>query len=290
VTEAVLPESIDERSLRHPLEVPYFITAVIVNFALLAGALVLLFIHPDWLKHHPFIAKQVGLLRDLIVAGLVGLPAVSLARSIRRARMLATAVEASADQFPSMCAILEKHCRALGVTKIPELFIADRVNPPYSVAGSDWQSDYIVLGEAALETDLDQSLDIAAFFLGYELGRIRLHHTALWNELLLAYIEAVPYLANPLRHVRTYSRDRYGAALAKGKIRGLLLFAANRRLLVDVNASAFIRHALGVHGFWVNVAALQEPAPPLAFRLQELNKRWMALQGGIEPRSKELDT
>ncbi len=288
MTQAVLPEGIDERSLRHPLEVPYFIIAVIVNFALLAGALTLLFIHPDWLKNHPFIAKQVALLRDLIVAALVGLPALTFTRSIRRARLLATAVEASDEQFKYIRSILEEQCRTLGMAKVPELFIADHVNPPFSAGGSDWQRDYIVLGESALEADLDQSQDIAAYFLGYELGRIRLKHTALWNQLLLAYIEAVPYLANPLRHARTYSRDRYAATLAKG-IQGLLLFAANRRLLVDVNADAYVRHALGVHGFWVNVAALQVPAPPLAFRLQELHKRWKALQGGIEPRSKEHD-
>jgi len=268
---------------------PYFVASVVVNFALLGGAIVLLYLQPDWLKSYPYIAKQLALVRDLTLAALVGLPAISFLRSARRARMVANAVLASDEQFKPLRAILEEQCRALGMAAVPELFITDRVTPPFSQAGSDWNHDYIVLGEAALETDLAQSHDIAEYFIGYELGRIRLGHTQLWNELLLKYIEVIPYLGNPLRHARTYSRDRYGAVLSGGRVNALLLYAANRRLLADLDADDYIRHALGVRGFWVTLAALQDSMPPLAFRLQELHKRSMTLQGGIEPRPKETD-
>jgi hypothetical protein len=57
-------------------------------------------------------------------------------------------------------------------------------------------------------------LDVISFVSAHELGAIRLNQTAVRNEMLLTYISAIKLLRNPLERVRTYSRDRYGAALS----------------------------------------------------------------------------
>jgi hypothetical protein len=45
--------SIDESSLRHPLERPMFIASVIFNFVLMGIAIALIFYEPAWVKTHP---------------------------------------------------------------------------------------------------------------------------------------------------------------------------------------------------------------------------------------------
>jgi hypothetical protein len=127
-----------------------------------------------------------------------------------------------------------------------------------------------VLHQNLFEVDLQKTLDVAAFAIGCELGRIRLGHTDWLDEMLLTYIFIVPFLANPLRQLRTFSRDRYGAYLAPDGFRGLLFVASARRFLYDVNVDDYLKQADSYGGAWVKSARYFYDTPSVLRRIQEL--------------------
>jgi hypothetical protein len=94
-----------------------------------------------------------------------------------------------------------------------------------------WKCDYIVLSSKFLQPNLQPMLPVFAFWLGREIGRLRLEHASWATEFLLAYVDKIPYLSNPLRRVFTYSEDRYGAFLAPEGLPGLIGVASGRLML-----------------------------------------------------------
>lgn len=236
----------------------------------MAVAIAFLVHEPEWLKAHPFFQKQVSVARFLAITALVGIPLLVLRRNQREAYIRGNSVRLSRGQFPKVYAILEEHCRRLGMANVPELFITNSTIKPFSQTYSSWRENYIVLHQAMFDIDYEKTLDVVAFTLGHELGAIRLGHTAVWNEMLLTYVSAVRWLKSPLNRVRVFSRDRYGAHLAPGGFRGLLIHAAGRRLMDDVNIEEYLEQARKYGGVWSGVNTFVEPVPQVLVRMQQL--------------------
>lgn len=256
--------------MRHPLERPFFIASVILNFALMAAALVLFFHPPAWDKTHPILGKEVGVIRFLAITALVGIPLLVLRRNQREAYVRGNSVRLSRTQFPEVYAILEDHCRRLGMAEIPELFLTASTIQPFSQAWSSWRENYIILHQIIFDTDYKKTLDVVAFALGHELGAIRLGHTAVWNEMLLTYVSALKWLRSPLNRVRIFSRDRYGAHLAPTGFRGLLMYAAGRRMMNYVNIDEYLERSRHYWGIWSGLNTFVESVPQVLIRIQEL--------------------
>jgi hypothetical protein len=235
-----------------------------------AAVIVLVTLAPDWLKSHPTLSKEARLVRAALVAALAGIPLLALVRNRRNAYIHGQSIRLSRNQFAPVYEILEKQCQRLGMTEVPGLYITDKGIPAYSKAFSTRSDHSIVLHQNLFEADLQKALDVAAFTIGCELGRIRLGHTSWLNEMLLTYIFIVPFLANPLRQLRTFSRDRYGAYLAPEGFRGLLFAASARRLLNCVNVEAYLKQADGYGGAWVKSAIYFYDVPSALRRVQEL--------------------
>jgi hypothetical protein len=115
-----------------------------------------------------------------------------------------------------------------------------------------------------------QMLPVFAFWLGREIGRLRLGHASWATEFLLAYVAKTPYLANPLRRVFTYSEDRYGAFLAPEGLPGLIGVASGRRMLLEVNASDYLKQVRLHGGVWDRLAGLTEAEPTISDRIKAL--------------------
>jgi hypothetical protein len=116
-------DAIDESLLRDPLERPIFIASVALNFVLMALALTLVFYTPGWLKSHALLNKDITFLRILAVTALVGIPLLVLNRNRRESAVRGNSVRLSEGQFPEVYAILRDHCRRLGMTELPEIFL-----------------------------------------------------------------------------------------------------------------------------------------------------------------------
>jgi len=261
---------VDERSLRHPLEQPYFIASVILNFTLMAAAIALVVHEPAGLKTHPILDKELSVIRFLAITALIGIPMLVLRRNRREAYVRGNSVRLSRTQFPEVYAILEDHCRRLGMAEIPELFLTASTIQPFSQTYSSWRENYIVLHQILFDTDYKKTLDVVAFTLGHELGAIRLNHTAVWNEMLLTYVSAIKWLKNPLSRIRVFSRDRYGAYLAPTGFRGLLIYAAGRRMMNYVNIEEYLEQSRRYGGIWSGLNTFAEPLPQVLIRIQQL--------------------
>jgi hypothetical protein len=262
---------IDESTLRDPLEVPIFVGSVIGNFLLMAVAIALIFYEPSWLKAHPFINKETTLIRALAITALVGIPLLVLNRNRREASVRGNSVRLSERQFPEVYAVLKGHCRRLGMTKIPELFITGSSIQPYSQTFSSWRENYIVLHQIVFDIDDRKTMDVVSFLLAHELGAIRLNQRAVWNEMLLTYISSIKWFRNPLERVRTYSRDRYGAALSPTGFRGLLINAVGRRLMDHVNIEEYFAQERKYGSIWAWMNVFFDPKPQVFVRLRKLH-------------------
>jgi hypothetical protein len=113
-------------------------------------------------------------------------------------------------------------------------------------------------------------LPVFAFWLGREIGRLRLGHTSWATEFLLAYVAKIRYLSNPLHRVFTYSEDRYGAFLAPEGLPGLIGVASGRLMLPEVNASDYLKQVRLHGGVWARLAGLTEAEPTISDRIKAL--------------------
>jgi len=268
--QPVAVASIDESHLRHPLERPIFIASVIVNFALMGIAITLIFHEPGWFKSYPVLDKEISLIRALAITGLVGIPLLVLNRNRREASIRGNSVRLSKEQFPEIYAVLQNHCRRLGLTDVPKLFLTGSSIDPFSNTFSSWGEKYIVIHQIVFDIDDAKTMVVISFLLAHELGAVRLNHTAVWNEMLLTYISALKWLRNPLERVRTYSRDRYGAALTPTGFRGLLVSATGRRLMNQVNIEDYLLQSRRYGGLWSNINVFFEPKPQVLVRINQL--------------------
>lgn len=270
MTSAATTDAIDESTLRHPFERAIFFASVALNFLIMAFAIALIFYEPHWLKSHALLSKEIGFLRVLAVTALIGIPLLVLDRNRRESSVRGNSVRLSKAQFPEVYAILQDHCRRLGMTAVPELFLTGGSIAPYSQTFSSWRENYIVLHQVIFDIDDRKTMDVLSFTLAHELGAIRLNQTAVWNEMLLTYISGLKLPRNPLERVRTYSRDRYGAALSPTGFRGLLINAVGRRLMDHVDVEDYLAQARQYGGFWSWLNVFFEAKPQVFTRLIQL--------------------
>ena len=262
--------AVDESGLRDPLERPIFIASVACNFLLMALAIALIFYEPGWLQHHPILNKDIGFLRVLAISALLGIPLLVLNRNRREASVRGNSVRLSERQFPEVYAVLQAHCGKLGMESVPELFITSGSISPFSRTFSSWRENYIVLHQNVFEIDDAKTMDVVSFLLAHELGAIRLKHTAVGNEMLLTYVSSIKWLRNPLERVRTFSRDRYAAALSPTGFRGLLIGAIGRRLMNRVDIEEYLAQMRAYGGVWLGVNVFFEERPQVFSRLRRL--------------------
>lgn len=249
----------------------------------MALAVTLIFYQPPWLAKHPVLGKDIGFLRVLAISALIGIPLVVLNRNRREASVRGNSVRLSEQQFPEVYAVLKEHCRRLGMRRIPELFITAGSIAPFSRTFSSWRENYIVLHQIVFDIDDLKKIDVVSFLLAHELGAIRLNQTAVWNEMLLTYVSAIKWLRNPLERVRTYSRDRYGAALSPSGFRGLLINSIGRRLMEHVDIEEYLTQMRAYGGFWAATNVFFEGRPQVFSRLQRLREAGYRYEGSKMP-------
>lgn len=263
---------VDESTLRHPLERPVFLASVALNFLLIGFAVALIFYEPAWIKSHPLLSKEIVLTRALAITALLGIPLLALDRNRREASIRGNSVRLSSDQFPEVYAVLQEHCRRLGMSAIPELFLTGSSIQPFSKTFSSTRENYIVLHQALFDIDDRKTMDVISFTLAHELGAIRLNQTAIWNEMLLTYVSILKWFRYPLERVRTFSRDRYGAALSPTGFRGLLIYAIGRRLMDEVNVEEYFAQFRAYGGLWPYLNMFFEAKPQVFVRLHRLRE------------------
>jgi len=261
----------DEAQCKHPLERPVFIVSVLINLVLMGGALLLANASADWLAEYPFLHQHFGKIKLLAIAVVLTPPVLVLTRNLARGSILGNSVRLSPEQLPEIYALLEAHCNKLGI-QVPELYLTDRAVPAPGQGFSTWQHNGIALNARFIERKPAKSRDVISFMLARELGRIRLNHTKVWYELMLAYLSKIPYLRNPLSQVQALSRDRYGAYLEPRGLQGLVILASGRRLVSLIRAESYLQNVQSYGGLFPLMSDLMRPEPHISYRVAALVK------------------
>jgi hypothetical protein len=257
----------DESQLRHPAERSLFLAFSVLNVLLMAAAICIVLNGSDWLRAHSHLA---GYIRVLAIAAVFGVPAIVFLRNGRHALVRGKSIVLSPQQFPQIYAILQRHCERLAIKPSPELYFSDMNTTKPARAYRSWKCDYIVLSSKFLQPNLQPMLPVFAFWLGREIGRLRLEHASWATEFLLAFVDRIPHLSNPLRRVFTYSEDRYGAFLAPEGLPGLISVVSGRFMLPEVNTPDYLKQVSLYGGVWARLAELTEAEPTISDRIKAL--------------------
>jgi hypothetical protein len=218
--------SFTESQLRHPLERPYFLASVVLSLIVVAAGIIIILFAPDWLESHALLSKEATAVRAALIAALAGLPLLALLRNRRDVYIHEQSIRLSRNQFAPIYGILEKQCQRLGMTDVQvsasqtKLF---RRTPRPFLLGTTIPSCSTRIYLKWISTKRSMSPPLPSVANLAECG------------------SGVPFFANPLRQLRTFSRDRYGAYLAPAGFRGLLFVASARRLLNDVNVDDYLK-------------------------------------------------
>ena len=258
--------------LRHPAEVPMFIFLVVLNLAILAALI-------DFLVSVALIPTELRgtnwepTIRAVAGAILLVAPAILLVRQVQRASIRGTAVQLSRTQFSDLYASMDDFAATLGVKPTPTIYLANGNGTLNAFAAqSGWTNNYVVLSNELFANLRNDNREGTRFILGHETAHIRLHHVALWYNLVLCYSQLIPILGPTLSRLREYSCDRNGAALEpKGEL-GLILLTAGRYAADNVQVSELVDQGHRLGGFWVEIAQLPRSHPWTVRRIWRLHQ------------------
>jgi Zn-dependent protease with chaperone function len=258
--------------LRHPAEIPTFVIMVILNVVILLiliDFLVSLTLIPSALRGTNWETTW------RVVAGAIILvaPALMIGRQIQRASIRGTAVQLSRTQFPDLYASMDDFAATLGVKHTPALYLANGNGTLNAFAAqSGWTNNYVVLSNELFANLRNDNREGTRFILGHEIAHIRLHHVALWYNLVLCYSQLIPVLGPTLSRLREYSCDRNGAALEPAGEPGLILLTAGRYAADNVEPGELVEQGRHLGGFWVGISQLPRSHPWTVRRIWRLHQ------------------
>jgi Zn-dependent protease with chaperone function len=256
--------------LRHPAELPMFILMVTLNFVILAVLIDLLVstaLIPSDLRD----TNWEYTIRAVAAAILLVAPALLLVRQIQRASIRGTAVQLSRTQFPDLYASMDNFAGTLRVDPTPTVYLGNGNGTLNAFAAqSGWTNNYVALSNELFANLRNDNREGTRFILGHEIAHIRLHHVALWYNLVLCYSQLIPILGSTLSRLREYSCDRNGAALEpKGEL-GLVLLTAGRYAADNVQVDELVDQGRDLGGFWVELSQLPRSHPWTVRRIWRL--------------------
>src|SRR5262249_21945662 len=147
--------------LRHPAENLMFVLMVVLNFLILAVLI-------DFLASTALIPPALrgtnweATWRAVAGAIIFVAPALLIVRQVQRASIRGTAVQLSRTPLNAFA------------------------------AQSGWTNNYVVLSNELFANLRNNNREGTRFILGHETGHIRLHHVALWYQLVLCYSQLIP--------------------------------------------------------------------------------------------------
>jgi Zn-dependent protease with chaperone function len=256
--------------LRHPAEIPMFILMVVLNFVIL-GVLIAILVSTALIPSAARDTNWETTIRAVAAAILLVAPSLLVVRQVQRASIRGTAVQLSRTQFEDLYVSVDDFAATLGVKPTPTVFLGNGNGTLNAFAAqSGWTNNYTVLSNELFANLRNDNREGTRFILGHEIAHIRLHHVALWYNLVLCYSQMIPIMGPTLSRLREYSCDRNGAALEpKGEL-GLILLTAGRYAADNVQVSELVDQGRHLGGFWVGISQLPRSHPWTVRRIWRL--------------------
>ena len=215
-----------------------------------------------------WIVLVLGTLGIVLLYGLFVFIGYCFAQSLFVSWLRGNAVRLTPEQLPALHAQYERCVARLGLqAKRPEAYVLQGGGALNAFAARFLGRNYVVLLSDVVDA-MDRHPDGVAFYMGHELGHVRMGH-------LLGKLWRLPVLWLPLlggAYARAVERtcDRHGAACSSSPehaARALLALAAGPKKWTDVNVPAFVAETAWTRGFWMSFHELTGGYPWLTKRV-----------------------
>ena len=205
----------------------------------------------------------------MLLVGALGM----FAHSLLIAWLKGNSVRVTPEQLPDLYDLFVQSCTRLGVTKQPELYLAQSDGMLNAMATRFMRRDYVVLLSAVVQALADRPQSVK-FYMGHELGHISRKHLSrhwwLWPGMIF------PLLSPAYSRAREYTCDRHGFACCNNlddAKRAMAVLGAGPECWKTLNLAAFEAQAKDSGGFWMAVNELTADYPWLCKRMMVLENR-----------------
>lgn len=212
----------------------------------------------------------------LLIVGTVGFALIALAigflvylfmHSALIAHIKGNGVELSEAQFPDLHAQFVACCERLKLETRPQAYVLNGNGGMNAFATKFLKTEYVVLLSDVVDA-MDKHPDGVRFYLGHELGHLRMKHISghffRWPALWL------PLLGAAYSRARESTCDRHGLACStspENAARALAALAAGSQRWQQLDLPKYMRQVKHTTGFWMSFHELTAAYPWLTKRV-----------------------
>jgi Zn-dependent protease with chaperone function len=183
------------------------------------------------------------------------------------------AVRVSERQFPEAFALLKSHSEALGLARVPAMYVMHGHGMLNAFAVRLARRNYIVLYADVLELAYQEGEDAVSFIIGHELGHIKRNHVGFLKAFCTWPARWMPFLGNAYSRACEYTCDNIGFNLCpKGAAKGVLILAVGKMLYKKIDVEQLLFDYKSEEGFAVTLAEMLSTHPMLIKRLAVINQ------------------
>lgn len=215
-------------------------------------------------------ALLVGTFGLALIYVFIGFIAYVFAQSAWVASIRGTAVQITGEQFPDLYAKFEECCKRLQIDVVPEAYLLNGNGIFNAFAARFFGRNFVILYSDVVDA-FDNQPDSINFYIGHELGHIRLKH--LTGHIWRLPIMWLPLLGAAYSRAKEYSCDRHGRACcesAESAARALLVLGAGARRVHTTDLSAYTQQIATSAGFWASFHEIISGYPWLTKRVSRV--------------------
>ena len=231
--------------LRHKAELPLLFICVLVNFASIT-ALIILTVYFDSFGIAYYIAFGYIIVRLFLDFG----------HSLSVTRL--NSVKITVEQFPDTYKWVRLYAKALGLNKVPDLYVRQLGGEISSFSSNFFFKNYIQISAEIFET---KDEDTIKFFIAHEMAHIAFNHTKLWYNLCIIISRYIPFLYAAHSRTTVYSCDNVAKKLCPQGIDGLYMLLVGNKLFNQIDKNNFIKQSLMTRGWFEFYANLTSDQP-----------------------------
>lgn len=183
------------------------------------------------------------------------------------------------NQFPDVYERVVAYSNAMGLKRVPEVFIVQSEGALNAFATRFLGRDMVVIYSEAFELARQGGADELDFIIAHELSHINRRHV--WKNLLLMPANFIPFLSQAYSRSCEYTCDREAAYFTQNGVaakRALTILGAGKDLYLEVNEQAYLEQIKSESNVAVWLSEVLSSHPRLPKRIQAVG-RFMSVEG-----------
>lgn len=209
----------------------------------------------------------IGTFGIALIFLLIGFVAYLFAQSALIAHVKGNGVMLSQRQLPELYRQFTECCEKLQIDAAPEIYVLNGNGTMNAFATKFLGSQFVVLLSDVIDA-VGQSPDGVRFYIGHELGHLRMKHVH-FGHLLRWPVLWLPLIGAAYARARESTCDRHGAACCSAPehaAAALSALAAGARVWPQVDVKVYVGQVRQTSGFWMSFHELVAGYPWLSKR------------------------